>query len=204
VSGDGGIALLQATGTIQGSVTTVSLDFLSPVTAHNAIVVALNYDSMSTPQVTDTLKSNFKPAVSQVQTAGGPVPGLDSIWYALDVGAGADQVTVTISSASQNYFEVFIHEYSGVAALDAIAAQTQAIGTTAMQTGFATTTKAGDLIFALGVDGTVAPGNGFTMETYVSGDITEDQIAGAPGKYQATATASANSWCLTMAAFRTF
>jgi hypothetical protein len=207
VSGDGGIALVQAaaTGPI-ASLLTVSVDFNLPVTAHDAIVVGVNYDSTSPPEITDTLNSRFLQAVSVVEDAGSPALGVNAIWFALDVAGGNDRVTVSIASASYSYFEVFIHEYSGIAALDGTTSQIGATssGNNGMQTGFVTTTKAGDLIFAMGVDGAVSPGDGFTVETSSNSDITEDLIAGPPGPYQATATASFGGWCLTMAAFRGF
>jgi hypothetical protein len=204
VSGDGGITLVQATSTGPiASLTSVSVAFDMPLAAHDAIVIGVNYDSTSLPQITDSRNSNFQQAVSLFEDAGSPVTGVNAIWYALDVNGGADQVTVTIATASYSYFEVFIHEYAGLAGLDKTASEV-GVGSTAMQTGFVTTTKAGDLIFAMGIDGTVSPGNGFTTETTSNGDITEDMIAGAPGRVQATAIAAGATWCLTMAAFRTF
>jgi hypothetical protein len=176
--------------------TTVQLVFPNPVTAHDTIIVAADYDSPGTLTVTDSLHNTYQSAIGPV---GATIPC--SIVYALDVHGGNDTVILTLSQPPAAYFEIYVQEYSGIAALDGVASQD---GTgSAMTSGTANTSASNDLIFAFGVGGTIAPGSGFIARSTFNSNLTEDAIAGAPGVYGATGTMVAGSgWTLVMTAFR--
>jgi hypothetical protein len=120
---------------------------------------------------------------------------------------------VSLTGPAHDYFEVYIHEYEGLAAPSPFDVSASAGGNATgtaddMQSGYATTTASAELIFGLAVvfgSGGVVHGLGFTPRTTVDGDITEDRIiVGAPGRYQATATTTSGTqtWTMIMATFR--
>jgi hypothetical protein len=187
-----GVAAQATPGSTTGSVT-----FTSKVAAHDAIVVAVDFDLMATLQVSDTLGSTFSAAI---------LPTGDfypcAIYYALDVpSGGTDTLTLTLSAAPPTFFEIYAQEYAGIAGLDVTAGQS---GTSVMmQSGTATTTVANDLIFGFAATGTAGAGVGFTTRSNFNQNLVEDAIAGNPGPYQATGTMVAGSgWTVLMAAFR--
>jgi hypothetical protein len=179
---------------------TVTLQNL--VGAGDAIIVAMDFDSVSAPVVTDSLGSSF--AVVAHMLSGG-----DGMYLALaeNVAGGMDDaVTVTVATAPSTYFEVYVHEYSGLARSNARDGANGGTGThsgvDSMLGGFVMTHAPGELIFGFGTAGTAVAGTGFTTRLTVNQNITEDEIAGAPGLYQATATMLAGTgWQMITAAF---
>ena len=126
------------------------------------------------------------------------------IAFASNVLGGTDTVTVTLSSTT--YFDVYIHEYSGVALANAFDVGAAFTGTSdatnAMASGFATTQGNSELIFRVrnfARDGD--PRNGVHGAVNVDGNLTEDMIAVTPGSYQATATSLNGNWAMSFGAF---
>jgi hypothetical protein len=178
---------------------TFSLAFDVDVTAHDTLVVAVDFGSGTNGlNVSDSLGSPFQPAGSTV-TGGGMS---SAIWYATDVMGGADTVTVSTTN-NTSLFELYIHEYSGVAALDGWAGQNGATPSPAlMESGFVTTHAPNDLIFGFGVTGGANPGTGFTLRSALNSNVTEDMIAKTAGPHEATeTTAPGAGWQMLMAAF---
>jgi hypothetical protein len=176
---------------------TATIAFALPVAAHDTLVVAADYDSLGTLQISDTLGSHFV-AAGQPTFFG----YTSTLYYALDVpSGGADTVALTLSQAPTTFFEYYIHEYSGIGAFDGASAGT---GTYPMMvSGFTSTTAPNDLVFGFAATGTATAGDGFTARSGFNNNLTEDEIVGPPGPYQATATMTAGgSWTLLMAAFR--
>ncbi|MCL2451206.1 MAG: hypothetical protein FWD17_19850, partial [Polyangiaceae bacterium] len=127
----------QATTALTSSVTVA---FPYPVTAGDTLVVAADYDTADSNyagiQITDTLDSQFVLAVGPIDN-GYP----NFIYYALDVQGGIDTLTLTLTEPSPSFIEFYIHEYSGIAALDVAAGATGT--TTVMSSGTAVTTAPG-------------------------------------------------------------
>jgi hypothetical protein len=183
---------------------TQMLTFPQPVQAHSAIILGVECGLAAvTPQIVDSANDTFKLATSL------PVDGFGVstfIYYALDVPAGNDVITVSLPGTNSAMgFEVFAHEVSNVAALDAVNGRNgdgSSSSETDMESGFVTTAVANELIFGFGVGGTVTEGAGFTALSYFVGDLSESRILAAPGMVEATATnANASVWSLMVATF---
>jgi hypothetical protein len=180
----------------------------SPVTvAYTSAQVAghMNIVAMSWADTTSTVSSVTDSQGNTYHLAIGPgTSGGDSacIYYASNVKAGSDTVTVTFSQAVP-YPDVRILEYAGVGTLDKT---TQASGTgTAMDSGPVTTTVVNELIFGANVLSgvTTAAGSGFTSRVISSpdGEFAEDRIVSATGSYDATGTNTGGTWLMQEATF---
>ena len=152
--------------------------------------------------VTDSRGNSYALAI-------GPTSGTglrQSIYYARNIAAGSNTVTVTFNQAAA-FVDVRILEYSGLDTanpLDKTAAASGS-GTTA-SSGAATTTSANELIFGAGM--TIATftgaGSGFISRiiTTPDADIAEDRTVSATGSYSATAPNSSSNWVMQMATFK--
>jgi hypothetical protein len=194
---------VQGTASDYGSTGAATLSFARAVGAGDAIVVAVDFDSNSAPAVTDSLGNVFSVVASGSISNSGMYIAL-----AQNIAGGEDAVTVSIDTPSATYFEFYQYEYAGLALSGAFDAASSATGMSssldAMSGGPVTTSAAGDLIFGYGITGEAAAGTGFTVRSNFNSNIVEDQVAGAPGVYTATATmVSGTSWQMITAAFRT-
>ncbi len=141
---------------------------------------------------TATVQSVKDSAGNTYSLAIGPTSGTalrQSIYYAPNILAGANTVTVTFSQAAA-YPDIRILEYRGVNAVDVTAG---AVGnSTAANSGAATTTVASELVFGADIvqTTTASAGSGFTSRviTAQDGDIAEDKVVTATGSNSATAT----------------
>ena len=203
------IVLVQHIGKDAGTTTTSTLAFTSPNTAGNFIAVAIR-GGLSNAQVFSVSDSNantYKNA-AQIGFTGSSVTS--AIYYAENIKAGANTITVTMSVSGPLRFAIL--EYSGVAtsnSLDATATGTNT--STAPSTGNLTTTANGDLLLATvaAADSvTFTGGTSYTVRDVVPAPpnakmITEDQIQAAAGTTSASATLSASSaWGAVLASFK--
>ena len=202
------IALVQHIGKDAGTTTTSTLAFASANTAGNFIAVAIRggLSSSQVFSVSDSNANTYKQA-AQIGYTGSTVTS--AIYYAENIKGGANTITVTMSVSGPLRFAIL--EYSGVAAsnsLDGTAAATNT--STSPNSGNATTTASGDLLFstvATADSVTFTAGTGFTVRDLVpttgSKMITEDQVQSAAGTASASATLSASSaWGAVLAAFK--
>lgn len=107
-------ALVQASaGKDCGTATACQVSFPGSVTAGNAIAVVVRIGGSSTPKATDSLLSTYLLAASQQQAA-----DPHSLWVlcATNVSAGADTVTVSISSAAT--LRITAIEFTGSCAVE--------------------------------------------------------------------------------------
>ena len=114
-------------------------------------------------------------------------------------------MNATFTKAIATFGVVYLGEYSGVAAsapVDAAAAQ-QGTGS-AMSTPTATTTQAGDPLFAGGASAkkVTAVGSGFTARSTAFGNLTADRAAPTVAGYASTATQTGSAWVLQLVAFK--
>jgi hypothetical protein len=123
-----------------GSGTVNDLAFASPNTAGNLIVVYVIWNNTGTATVTDTRGNSYA-------SAGAPTRWNSNNWssqvfYARNVAAGANTVRATFGSAISYFGIVYIHEYSGVAAINPLDVSAAAAGSSsAMNSGSATTSN---------------------------------------------------------------
>ena len=202
-----GISFVQGgTGpsTVQRSNSSVAVSFPSAQTAGDLNVVAVGWGdtTSSVSSVTDSRGNAYTRAVGPTTTTGLS----QSIYYAKNIAAGSNTVTVTFNQAAA-YPDVRILEYSGLdtsAPLDVTAA---AVGSgTSANSGSATTTSANELIFGAGsTTGTAytGGGSGFTARIINNfGNLAEDKTVASTGSNSATAPNSSGNWVMQMATFK--
>ena len=190
-----------ASATPQSATATVPVTFPAAQTAGdlNVVVVGWNDTTSTVQSVKDSAGNTYKLAV-------GPTSGSglqQSIYYAANILAGSNTVTVTFSQAAA-FPDIRILEYQGVTTLDVTAGASGS--SAAASSGTATTTVANELIFGADIVATLttAAGTGFTSRiiTTPNGDIAEDKLVTTAGSNSATATLSASGpWVMQMATF---
>lgn len=204
-----GITLVQHTGKDAGTTTTSTLAFTSANTAGNFIAVGIR-GGLSSSQVftvTDSNGNTYKQAAQIGYTASQVT---SAIYYAENVKAGANTITVSMTVSGPLRFDIL--EYSGVATLNSLDATATATGSSATaSSGNLTTTVGGDLLLAaIGTTNaaTFTAGTGYTIRDFVpvepnSKHIGEDQIQTAAGSASAGASLTASdSWGAVLAAFK--
>ncbi len=196
--------------TPQAPQTTVNVTFSSAQTAGHLNVVAVGWnDSTATvTRVADSKGNTYTRAVGPTVQNG---YGSQSIYYAKNIvsaAAGTNTVTVTFSTGAVSP-DIRILEYSGADTNNPVDVVAAASGnSSSCNSGSATTTNATDLIFGANLVQTITtgPGSGFTSRllTQPDGDIAEDKMVTATGRYSATAPVSPSGpWIMQMVAFRT-
>ena len=190
-----------AAATPQSPTATVPVAYPGAQTAGNLNVVVVGWnDTTATVQsVKDSGGNNYSLAI-------GPTSGTalrQSIYYAPNIKAGSNTVTVTFSQAAVAP-DVRILEYRGVNTVDVTAGASGS--STAANSGATTTTSANELIFGANMVYTTtgAAGSGFTSRviTNPDGDIAEDKVVTTTGSNNATATlTSSGPWVMQMVTF---
>jgi hypothetical protein len=200
------IAFVQvASATPQTSQTSVKVSYSQAQTAGdlNLVAVGWNDTSATVQSVTDNLGNSYA-------LAAGPLKGTaltQSIYYAKNILAGSNTVTVTFSKAAI-FPDVRILEYKGLSTTAPFDVTAGASGTSGnnivVSSGSATTTSANELIFGAGITngGFSKAGTSFKAEVITpDGDIAEDEIVSATGSYSATASLGAygsQKWIMQM------
>jgi hypothetical protein len=198
-----------ASATPQSSVASVKVTYPQAQTAGdlNLVVVGWNDTSATVQSVTDSLGNSYA-------LAAGPVKGTgltQSIYYAKNILAGNDSVTVTFNQAAA-YPDVRIVEYKGLsttAPLDVTAGASGTSGSNVVvSSGAATTASASELIFGAGTTsgGFSKAGASFKAEVITAnGDIAEDEVVSATGSNSATASLGpygSRNWVMQMVALK--
>jgi hypothetical protein len=180
---------------------TVAVPLPAPLAAHDSLIVAADFSVATAPQISDSLGDAFTLGIA-------PLTGDNgfwiAMWYVLDAKGGSESVTLTLASGGPaDFLEVYVHEYTGLTGLDGTAGASGT--TTAMDSGPIVTTSAGDLLFGYtAATGVGLPGSGFTPRSTLHGNLSEDEILGPAGTYDATATMMGGTrWNLLAAAFKT-
>ena len=206
VAAPGAITLTQH-GSIDAGGTSAALAFPSNNAAGNFIAVAVR--SFLTNQ-TFTVSDSIGNVYHQAFTFNNNSDDTLALYYAQNIAAGPNTVTVAVSTASSIRFAIL--EYAGVAmsnALDVTATST--LSNASPTSGTATTTAPGDLllgVFATQSFRTFTAGTGYTIEAAVSAApstvlLIEDATQAAAGPVAATASLdSSDQWGVGLAAFR--
>jgi hypothetical protein len=189
-----------ASNAASGSPSTLSLAFSANTNAGDLILVAFDYSTAATPSsVTDSQGNVFTAVGNQLTSPGGV---RSRVYYAKNIKGGADTVTV-ILTASSSWLELYLTEYSGLDLTNPIDAQASASGGAgAVSSGNATTNYAGDVIYGFCIgDWACSAGSGFTGRSTFNGNLIEDEMAGNPGSYAATGSAT-KGWTMQMLALK--
>ena len=190
--------------------TTVNVTFRAAQTAGdlNVVVVGWNDSRARVSSVRDSKGNLYTRAVGPTIQSG---LASQSIYYAKNIvhaPAATNSVTVTFSTPAV-YPDIRILEYRGADTKNPIDVTAANSGNSATSnSGWATTTNATDLIFGANLVQmrTTGPGSGFTQRLLTSpdGDIAEDQMKMAKGRYSATAPVTPPApWIMQMVALRT-
>jgi hypothetical protein len=169
------------------------------VTAGDTIVVAAEYDSDAPLQVTDSRNETYRLAKAVPR---GDLTLQVAVWYAIGVSGGTHTVSLTFDGINPvNFISGYVHEYSGISALDG-AAGASSSSTTAMSSGDITTTAANDLLFGFAVTSIATPATGFRARRTDNSDLTEDRVVPSASTVQALATTGSGAWAMVGVAFR--
>jgi hypothetical protein len=206
VPASGAITLTQHAN-INTSGTSAAVAFPSNNVAGNFIAVAVRAFLINqTITVSDSRGNVYQQAVKFNNNADDTV----ALYYAQNIVAGANTVTVAVGASATIRFAVL--EYAGVAASNALdVTATSTLSGVSPTSGTATTTASGDLligVFSAGGDATFTAGSGYTIREAVPAApatraMVEDKIQTAAGPDSATAALGASdSWGAGLAAFR--
>ena len=188
----------------------VSVPFTAVQAAHNLNVVAVGWNDTSTSVVSVT-DSNGNTYALAATTESTPVPapgGLQlgvsqAIYYAKDINAGINAVTVTFNQTTAVQ-SVRIVEYTASTRCSPLDTSVKGMVLTA-DSGAVITNSANDLLFGAGTitTGFTAAGAGFNT-VLINGlsDIVEDQVVATAASHNATAVLTSGAWVMQMVAFR--
>jgi hypothetical protein len=204
-----GIACVQSnSATINAS--SGSIAFTSNNTAGNLIAVVLFANGGDTSTPTDS-RNSYLPAVLNQLAGGAGQSDRLSVYYAQNIGAGAN--TVSVSAPGATLLQVVIFEYSGLGTANALDQAGGASGTNSVPVSpSVTTTSPQELV--LGVEarassGAISAGSGYRLElcrnSCSNGNTgTEDQILSAAQSLAATwGGGNVGKWAAAIATFRT-
>ena len=184
---------------VNGSAKSLAVSFGSATKAGDIILVGVDFLTTFS-SITDSQGNTFTEVGSQLTTPGNQIH--TRLYYAANIAGGSDTVTIKLATATTD-LEVYLAEYAGVNQTNPIDAQAGATGRgSAVSSGSATTTAAGDLIFGYCVsDNSCTVGSGFTARSTFNVNLLEDETAGSSGSYAATATAN-STWAMQMVALK--
>ena len=191
---------VQAVAHAASGTATLGLYLPNNTVAGDLIMVGFDFNSNATPlSVTDSLGNTFTQVGTQLASPGG---ARSAVYYAKNIKGGPDTVTVKLSAACTS-IKLYLTEYFGMNPTSPIDAQAGATGSAGtVSSGDATTTVASDVIYGYCVgDGTCTAGSGFTARSTIDNNLIEDEIAGNPGAYAATGSAT-SGWTMQMVALK--
>ncbi|KYG66998.1 hypothetical protein AZI86_08225 [Bdellovibrio bacteriovorus] len=181
--------------------------FVTNPVAGNLMVCAIAYNSTSpVSAVSDTAGNSYTKAVGPVGTSGALAGWGLEIWYKNNLVSGSSFVTTaTFPSAFDGYKRISCHEYSGIAASNAL---DQVIGDSGYgatgSVGPVTTTQDKELLFMAGAvaSGSSAAGSGFTQRSTLDNDTIADRIVSTAGDYSATMSPTGDEWQMAFVTFK--
>ncbi len=187
--------------------TSASLAFPSANAAGDLIAVAVRaFTANQTIAVSDSNGNSYARAVAVNNASDDTL----AIFYAPNIAAGANRVTVSVSASASIRFAIL--EYAGLATaspLDVTAAR--ALSSSTPDSGVATSSSAGELylgVFSTQSYRTYTAGNGYTIREAVSAApstalMVEDMVQATAGANSASATLSSSDiWAGAVAVFK--
>src|SRR5256886_2740673 len=186
----------------------ISQSFSSVSTTGDLIVATVKWggQNLSIASITDDKGDVYQSAAGPTNWSG--TTKCAQTFYANNIAGGGVPITITVKldGASTGNLHLYQFEYSGVdvaSPLDTVGAAT---GTgTNISAGPLTTRYANDLIHAVTFTdtGTTMPGAGFQALATYSGNLVENETAGAAGTHGVTATNSGGAnWFMHAIAFK--
>ena len=204
------ISLVQHQGRDAGTTVSTSLAFGTNNAAGNFIAVAIRSGrSGQTFTVSDSKGNIYRQAVALNVTLDSPSGDTLAIYYAENIGSGANTVTISQSLSASLRFAIF--EYAGVAASNSLDRTASAQASGSSPSSGSVTTSAADLLLGAVMSASeraFAAGTNFTIRDRIPSSsgaklITEDWIQTTAGSGAATASLSSSDvWGAVVAAFR--
>jgi hypothetical protein len=210
-SSGAGIGIVQHASTDAGVTSSGSLTFRTANKAGNWIGVCIRAGrSGQIFTVTDSNGNKYHQAIQFNVTLDSPGGDTLGVFYAENIAAGTN--TVTVSDTILGTMRFAVMEYSGVAVANSLDASVSAQGhSTSPNSGNAVTSANGDLLLGAILTANAAvfsAGNGFTIEETTPAEpssklMVEDQLQAAAGTALATASmGGADDWAAGLAAFK--
>jgi hypothetical protein len=195
------MAMVQNASTGSDNSSSRSLGFSYDNSAGNTIIVGIAYTSGGFKSISDSTGNTYYNAVA---TTTSPSGNRMQLWYAPNIKAGANTVTVTFTGSVFNTLNIF--EYAGLRANAPLDATSSAVGTgSTANSGAATTTMPNELVFAFGMPDTniMRAGSMFIERYNFNNLLFEERYVSSMGSYAATTTLAGGGWAMAMATFRT-
>jgi fibronectin type 3 domain-containing protein len=200
-TGIASIAYVQSSSQVPDTGAAVSVTFPSAQTAGdlNIVIVGWSDSSSSVQSISDSVGNTYVAALGPTVSSGN---ASQILYYAKNIkGATAGSNTVTVTfSATVDYPEVRILEYSGIDPVNPFDAGVGASGVSVAQnSGPLTTTNANDLLVAANYlyDTTTGTDPNYTERLGTDGgDVVQDRIVTSVGTYTATSTQDGPDWWL--------
>ena len=178
-----------------GGAGTVAVDYVTPVTAQDLLVVTVGFNTptASLSSVTDTTGDTFTVLPKLMDATDGRY-----VAYAMANTSAVETVTFVVTGAGAVIGRV--HEYTGVNPmhpLDTFATNTGTACGTDASTVQITTAYDHELVFAYaGSQGTASAGTGFMQHSTLSNGVTEDRVVPTAGAQTVTATCTSAPWTI--------
>jgi hypothetical protein len=201
------ISLVQHVEVDAGTTTNASKSFAAANTGGNFIALAVRAGvTNQTFTISDTRGNVYRQAARFNNNNDNTV----ALYYAENIGAGANTVTITMPSSATLRFSLL--EYRGILTSASIDGAVTATGAgTSANSGKVTTTANGDLLIGVittANEANITPGSGFALEGTVPALpnaklVVEDAVQATAGANAATVTLSASdSWGAALVAFK--
>jgi hypothetical protein len=209
-SAQAAITLVQSTSLYNSGINlSEAKAFTSNNTAGNLIIVAIQGSAISSnPTVSDS-RGNTYTKIGSVNGGGGPA--YSYLYYAKNIAAGANTVTVTLNNGGDLGFH--ISEWSGLDTTSPVTASSTGVATssaTLWSASSLTTTAANSLLFSFG--GTESSAETFTAGTNFTkitdqpshSSMAQYRVVSSTGSYNSTMTVNTadSAWVVIMAAFK--
>jgi hypothetical protein len=167
----------------------------------NIVIVGWNDSTATVSSVSDSLGNIYLMGVGPTVQSG---YGTQSIYYAPNIKAGSNTVTIAFSTAAAHP-DIRILEYAGANKITPLDVATANSGNSTTASTSAVSTNYADLLLAANLvqTPTSGPGAGFTQRliTQPDGDIAQDEMTTQLGPYSASAPlTSAGNWIMQLIA----
>ena len=181
----------------------VSVRFRRANRAGDLIIAYAVWDNGGAVSVTDSNNNSYSSAVGPTQAGGDSTNA--QVFYAKDIAAGFNTLTVTFATPITSRGVLYALEYSGLDRTSPLDAAVSAAGTSAaMGSGSLTTATADELLFlgAASNGRSVRRDRPFRSRGRRYGNMAAEAIAATAGSYEATATQKGTSWAMQLVAFK--
>jgi len=194
----------QSYATPQAPESQISVSFSSAQTASNANIIAVGWNDTNAEitRVSDSAGNVYQIAVPIFRGDGLS----QAVYFAANIESGTNTVSVQFDTPAA-YVDLRVTEYSDLSQSDAFDGGSSASGNSALaDSGPVGIQRTNELLFAAGMTGNqfTSVGIGFTERiiTVPDADIVEDELAGAVGEYDGTASLVSGVWLMQVAGFK--